>query len=386
MKSIFTIPKVVKYDDLGKSWFVYFRYDKKLFRYKYGINYINNYKEREKEANALRDALLLKLKEGWNPLIPEIEIENSKLTFIEALDFAIEKKTPNISKKTLSGYKGTINFIKTSTQEINLNNLFIVDTKRAHIKLIMEKAAYNRKWSNKAYNKHLNHLKAILSELIQWDIIEVNPAHNIKNLPVEDSRANIPATIEEHKKIKEFLSNNHPNFYTYIVSIFHTGIRPEELLNIKLNMIDLKMQQVILPSNSTKTNKERIVPINNHLLKMLLDLNLDAYPEDYYLFGSFREPGKGNIGKHIDFIPGPTQIKRDTATKRWKKIIKDNLGIQVNMYSNKHAGANAKILAGMDLDALRELYGHTSKLMTVRYAKVVKEVYRKQILENSPDF
>ena len=58
----------------------------------------------------------------------------------------------------------------------------------------------------------------------------------------------------------------------------------------------------------------------------------------------------------------------------------------VNMYSNKYAGANAKILAVIDLDALRELYGHTSKLMTTKYATVVKEVYRKQIMENSPDF
>jgi hypothetical protein len=40
----------------------------------------------------------------------------------------------------------------------------------------------------------------------------------------------------------------------------------------------------------------------------------------------------------------------------------------------------------MDLDALRELYGHTSKLMTTKYATVVKEVYRKQIMENSPDY
>ena len=43
-------------------------------------------------------------------------------------------------------------------------------------------------------------------------------------------------------------------------------------------------------------------------------------------------------------------------------------------------------MAGMDLDALRELYGHTSKLMTEKYAKVIKEVYRKQIMENSPEF
>ncbi|PWB20681.1 hypothetical protein [Flavobacterium sp. HTF] len=37
------------------------------------------------------------------------------------------------------------------------------------------------------------------------------------------------------------------------------------------------------------------------------------------------------------------------------------------------------------LDALGELYEHTSKMMTLRYAKVVKEVDRNQIMEKSPD-
>ncbi|MFV8357635.1 hypothetical protein ACNQGB_15785 [Flavobacterium sp. XS1P32] len=107
MKSIYTIPKVVKYDDLSKPWFVYFRYNKVIFRYKYGINYIDNYKKREIEANLLRDALFQKLREGWNPQIPDPIQQQSNLTFIETLDFALEKKTPNIGKKTISGYQGT---------------------------------------------------------------------------------------------------------------------------------------------------------------------------------------------------------------------------------------------------------------------------------------
>jgi integrase len=113
-------------------------------------------------------------------------------------------------------------------------------------------------------------------------------------------------------------------------------------------------------------------------------MNFQNLPKDYYLFGSNREPGKGNIGKHKDFIVAPTKLKRDTATKRWERIVKKGLGIQMNMYAMKHLGANRKILAGLELDSLRELYGHTSKLMTEKYAKVVKEVHRKNILENSP--
>lgn len=386
MKSIYTIPKVVKYDDLSKSWFVYFRYDKKLFRYKYGINYIDNYKERLIEANAIQEALLQKLKEGWNPNIPDVIQKHSELTFNDALDFALEKKQSNISKKTYSGYSGTVNFMKAAVHDLKFHNLLIVDTKRLHVKLIIEKAKENRSWSNNAFNKHLNHLKAILSELIQWDIIESNPAHKINNLAVSESDANIPACDEDIEKIKNELSENHKHFYNFILTIFHTGIRPEEILKIKISMVNLKTQEITLPAEITKTNIKRIVPINNHLLSIYESMNIDFTKPDYYLFGSYRESGKGNVGKFVDFIPGPTHINRDTATKRWERVVKKGLGIQMNMYAMKHLGANKKILAGLELDSLRELYGHKSKLMTEKYAKVVKEEHRKNIMQFSPAF
>lgn len=54
----------------------------------------------------------------------------------------------------------------------------------------------------------------------------------------------------------------------------------------------------------------------------------------------------------------------------------------MNIYALKHHRANIKKLASLEFDSLRELHGHASKLMTEKYAKVVKEVYRKNILEN----
>lgn len=386
----FTVPKVVKFDDLNKSWYVYFRYKRQMFRFKKGINYIKNYNKRLIEANALRDALYAKLKKGWNPLIPDPFDTSSEMTLLEALDFALEKKKETIAPKTYLGYRSSIDFVKKGIVSLSLNYLPVADTKRIHVKSILEKVKQQRKASNNSYNKYLDHFRAVLSELIQWDILQFNPANNIKNLPVAESMANIPATPQQHKIIKERLQSSHPDFYNFIVTIFHTGIRPEEILKIKLSMINLARQQIILPAEITKTNKERIVPINKHLFEIYKSIGFEKLPQHYYLFGSYKEPGLGNRGKNqflTDFIPGPTHTNRDTATRRWETIVKKGLGFQdVNMYSNKHAGANAKILAGMDLDALRELYGHTSKLMTTKYATVIKEVYRKQIMENSPDY
>ena len=386
MKSIYTIPKLVKYDDLSKPWFVFFRYSGKLFRYKYGINYITNLKKREAEANIICDALLQKLKEGWNPNVPDVVNNFSSLTFSEALDFAIEKKTPNLGIKTLCGYKSTVKFIKEALKATNMTKLLVADTKRIHIKLIIEKTKEQRKWSNKSFNKNLGYLKAILSELMQWDIIENNPAHGIKSLKVGEITAFTPATDEEVKLIKEKILAEFPSFYVYIISIFHTGIRPEELLHIKLKMINLQKSQIVLPPEITKTDIERIVPLNPFLKNYFEEMTLSDYPDEYFVFGSKREFTNRGLKKDLDFIPGPRRLNRDCASKLWRKLIIDGLKINVNMYSLKHLGANKKILAGVELDALRELYGHTSKMMTLRYAKVVKEVNRNQIMEKSPDF
>lgn len=386
MKSIYTIPKVVKYDDLSKPWFVYFRYNQKLFRYKFGINYINNYKKRLIEANSIKDVLHEKLRNGWNPNTPDVVNHFKHMTFSEALDFAIEKKSLYLGKRTLDGYEGLVKFVKNALPAANMKNLLITETKRAHIKLILEKVKENRKWSNKSFNKNLGYLKAILSELRQWEIIENNPAHGIKSLKAGEVTGFTPATDEEVKLIKEKILTDFPSFYTYIISIFHTGIRPEELLNIQIRMIDLKKSQIILPPEITKTDIERIVPINPFLKTYFEEMNLSQHNKLFYVFGSNRPHSNRGLKKELDFLPGPRKITRNCASKLWRKLIKTELELDVQMYSLKHLGANKKILAGVELDALRELYGHTSKMMTLRYAKVVKEVNRQQILEKSPDF
>jgi integrase len=387
MKPEFTEPKLVKYNDFSKPWYVYFRYRGKLFRYTCDLNRIKDFTKRLKEFEALRISYYKKLKSGWNPLVPVAEFEDgSDMTLYQSLEFAIDKKAPHIDPKTLSGYNGTVRFCKESIRALGLGHLPIAGTKRVHIKALMEDMKKQRKWSNKAYNKHLGHLQAVLSELIQWDVIQFNPAHNIKMMKVEDAVINTP-TSSEVKKIISHLKSEHPDFYEFVSVIYHTGIRPVEITKLKFEMVDLENRLITLPPIITKNRKRfRVVPINDFLWKDLKNRLTSCNNNEYYLFGSYRPSGKGNVGLHKDFVPGPTKMNRDTATKRWEKVIKIGLGINVNMYSMKHYGADMKILAGVDLEALQTLYGHTSKLTTQIYAKQIKTVHRRQILELSPDF
>lgn len=384
----YTVPKLVKYDDLDKTWYVFFRYNQKLFKKTGDINRIKNKRMRLIAGEQLAKAIHEKLKEGWNPNVPTLsEIEGSGLSFYQALEFALDKKKGHVENKTISTYFTTLKQVKISISNLNLAMLPIVDLKRVHVKTIMENAMTCHKWSNKAYNKHLGHVQVLLNELLQWDVIPYNPAVKMKHLRVEESSGNRIPTAVEHKRIKEFLFTYHKNFFLFILFIFDTGIRPVELTKVRLNMFDVSTRCLILPPTIVKNRRyQRVVQLSNWLWDIIRPMFDKDYPEDYFLFGSFRPSGEGNKGSHVDFIPGPTQLKRGTATNRWKKLIKDGLGINVDMYWYKRYGANMKILAGISIDALKEQYGHSSKLTTEIYATNVKEVRRLEIAEKSPTF
>jgi integrase len=330
--------------------------------------------------------ILAELKSGWNPNIPQGVQQHSEMFIIDALKFALDKKKPNVAKKTYSAYDGTVNFIKTASDKLNLDRLKIVELKRVHVKLLIEKAKELNKWSNKAHNKHLNHFKAVLSELVEFDIIESNPAHNIKNLRVEESIAHAPATEDQMKAIKKELSANHPNFYNFVKVIYHLGVRPEEILLIKLSNVDLEKGVITLSPENTKGRKKyRVLPINKYLLKDLKNMQFENLPKEYYLFGSFREPGKGNIGKFQDFIPGPTHLNRDTATRRWETVVKKKLGFEITMYSMKKYGANKKAQAGISIDAIMGTFGHSKKETTLIYLTDQDKINRQEVMDKSPD-
>lgn len=382
MKPVYTIPKI---HNTGKDWYVWFRYNKVLIKKRYDINRIKDLKERQKQIEVLQSILLDQLKRDWNPLVPDLAKQEGKdFTLYQALEFALDKKQAQICAKTYSGYIGTLRFAKTAIQELNLGYLPITDTKRVHIKTILEHLYKKRSWSNNAYNKHLGHLQAVLSELIQWDIIQFNPAHNIKKMTVMDVKANIPPTPSQFREIEYHLKSKHYGLYAFMSIIYHTGIRPVEITRMKMGMLNRTRMEFVLPASITKTKKQRIVPINEFLWNDLKPIFEKEYPDSFYMFGSGRPSGKGNIGLHKDFNPGITKMNRDTVTKRWEKVVKIGLGIPVNLYSIKKLGANAKIMAGMSIRALQELFGHSSEVTTEIYITKLEEVIRKEILEKSP--
>lgn len=155
MHTKYTIPKLSKNK---KAWYVHYRYEGKHFRESNGLNKIADLKIREQEYEKLCKEILVELKSGLNPNLPDEVQLHTEMLVVEALRFALDEKKPNIAKKTYSAYDGIVNFIKTAIDKLNLDRLKIIDLKRVHVRLIIGKAKKLNSWSNKAHNKHLNHL------------------------------------------------------------------------------------------------------------------------------------------------------------------------------------------------------------------------------------
>lgn len=401
----FTAPELCSYDgDISRPWFVYFDIKdqatgitlRKQFRG--GINYSSDPKERMRMGTTLKNFWADRLKAGWTPFVNTSASSLSKMKFNEALDWALLKC--NTASKTKRDYKCTVGFFKQAAKSLLIDKAFITGITRQHIMLMLDHIKTVRKWSNNAYNKNTVYISGVLSRLVEYQVIENNPAHNIKRLPVAETNMYETLTTLEKIIVRDHLTINHPAFFTYLMLIYHTGIRPKECLSLKISDVrldkDLIIIKPVIENENSKTKSIRMVPLNSFISE-LLKLHLQGFEDSsLYIFGSLNNVGEGNRGSDKGGITGATRkgffhpstnhIKRDTATKLWKKLIWNGLGIHKYQYALKHSGADDKILAGVSLDALKEMYGHSSKLMTEKYAKSIKGIYMQQIINQSPDF
>jgi len=407
----FTIPRLHDYNgNLDKAWYVGFNITdpstqkRKAIQIRLGINAAKSKSERLTLGSSAVGIVKMALSDGWDPFTTRLEDflefhkekavkkDINRQTFSQAIGFALEKGS--WARKTRLGFSSAAGYFKEAAGKLGLCQLPITELKKQHIMQIAAQAKKSKGWSNASYNKYTNYISVILSVLVNWDIIPHNPAHDIKKLPVAETNKYEPYTAAEKKKIYDALHDNHYRFYVLFMVVYHAGVRPKEVLALKIKDIKFDLQEIhILPDleeENSKTKKIRRIPINPHLLTLLQSLNLEGYPDNYYVFGSPYAKGRGNSGKGVNnpdyFKPSPTRIKRDTITKLWKKLIWEGAGVHKYLYAAKHTGGDDKIMAGVDLDALRDLYGHSSRQMTEKYISRLKEVHKRKIIEKSPDF
>ena len=231
------------------------------------------------------------------------------------------------------------------------------------------KYLYDSCVTKSSISRKLSSLRTFYNYLLKKEIIDTNYFKMVKNPKKE---ASLPKFVKEDDIDKMF---NVPDTRTWIGSrnlliirmLYATGLRVSELVNVKINDINISDRTIRVLG---KGSKERIVVFGNNTKECL---------DDYLNRGR----------RQVDFHNSPYLfLNKDgnrLSTRYVRKIIDDiiikaSIEMHVSPHMLRHTFATGMLNNGADLVSVKDLLGHESLNTTSIYTHVsdekIKEIYK----------
>ncbi len=157
------------------------------------------------------------------------------------------------------------------------------------------------------------------------------------------------------KEMVEKMLTSIPNFKhkTALTLIYACGLRRSELINLRLKDLDSKRRTVTIVNG--KGQKDRVLPVSEKLMKMIIKYYKLYRPSNYLIEGQF----KGNSYSE-------TSLEK-IFHKYLGKIYKNH---NFTLHCLRHSYATHLLEAGVSLRYIQELLGHKSSKTTEIYTHV----------------
>jgi len=279
-----------------------------------------------------------------------ILIHLSLQTFLDYLKY--EKR---YSVHTLTSYQSDlidfIDFLETqfggfSLKEINHN---YVRSWLAFLK--------GKKLSSRSINRKISSLKSFFKFHLRTGTIESTPMTHVIS-PKNSQRLPVFLKEEDTRKLVEALDQSTENWKTLnakmLITIFYaTGMRLSELINLKEKHIDFSQSQIKVLG---KGNKERIIPISKEIGGIITDYLQLKKKEFEKVDEVLLVTGKGKklYPKYAWLLVSQILGDGSTLSKKSPHVL-------------RHTFATHLMNKGADLNAVKDLLGHSSLAATQVY-------------------
>ncbi len=139
-----------------------------------------------------------------------------------------------------------------------------------------------------------------------------------------------------------------------VLLFLHTGLRRGEVFNLNWADVDLDRANLTVHGTGAKNQQTRHVPLNTEALAVL--------------------EGWRNQTKDDGLIfPGKSGERFNNIRRSWSGVL-DAANISgFRLHDLRHTFASRLVMAGVDLNTVRELLGHSDYAMTLRYAHLAPE-------------
>ena len=235
-------------------------------------------------------------------------------------------------------------------------------------------------------NRDLDDLKSSLAKAVAWGLLDTHPLAGVKRSRIDTNPSVRFLTRDEEDRLRAALDARedrirreraHANSwreargYSLLLDLrrspfadhlkplillsLHTGLRRGELFNLTWRDVDLVRASVTVHGSKAKSGRTRHVPLNREALEVLKG------------WQKLAEDPEGTV------FPARNGGPLTNVRKAWTGVI-DAAGItRFRWHDMRHTFASRLVMAGVDLNTVRELLGHSSYQMTLRYAHLAPE-------------
>jgi integrase len=139
-----------------------------------------------------------------------------------------------------------------------------------------------------------------------------------------------------------------------VLLALNTGMRRGELFSLAWESVDMGQASLAVTGSTAKSGKTRHIPLNAEALAVLKSWHKHTDGAGLIF--------KSHTGERFD------NIKKSFATTLRAANIQN-----FRFHDTRHSFASKLVMAGVDLNTVRELLGHADIKMTLRYAHLAPE-------------
>lgn len=241
-------------------------------------------------------------------------------------------------------------------------------------------------------NRNTAALRSVLSKAVEWGIIETHPLNKLKQLKIDRSPNVRYLSEHEEIRLREALDarearlrkdrqngnlwredrgyelypdlNDIP-FVDYLKPLvllsINTGARRGELFRLQWEDVDFNRKSLALVMRGKRKSYTRHIPLNKEVYETLLAWRKMRPLSDIMIF------------------PSKNGSKFDNIQTSWENLRKEAKINNFRWHDMRHHFASRLVMNGVPLNTVRELLGHTSVEMTLRYAHLAPEQKEKAV-------
>jgi site-specific recombinase XerD len=206
--------------------------------------------------------------------------------------------------------------------------------------------------------KYYGSLAAAFEKALQWNYLEENP---FRKVPKPKEREILPAYFSETDFSLLLSVIEERDFRELCITGLLTGLRLSELINLHWSDFDFASKLILIRNTetfTTKTRKNRIVPMSDELYRLLKDRKEAILFECEVVFHN------KNGG----------ELLYTSVSQKFKKYIRRaGLNDKLHFHSLRHSFATALVSAGVSLYAVQKLLGHTTIRTTEIYSHLMPQ-------------